>query len=105
MGYEVDRFDINMETDSARLEVFLIGLGGEIVSIVPNVKKTTLAQFFAQIYGRHATSICSSSSNGQSWSAGTDRAAITRCTRSAVRRGAARQTPSTRAGLTNSWNG
>jgi hypothetical protein len=35
-----------METDSPKLEVFLNGLDGEIVSIIPNVRKTTLAQIF-----------------------------------------------------------
>jgi len=46
MSYQVHRFDINMETDSAKLEVFLNGLEGEIVSIIPNVRKTTLAQIY-----------------------------------------------------------
>jgi hypothetical protein len=46
MSYTVHRFDINMETDSPKLEVFLNGLDGEIVSIIPNVRKTTLAQIF-----------------------------------------------------------
>ena len=46
MSYKVHRFDINMETDSAKLEVFLNGLDGDIVSIIPNVRKTTLAQIY-----------------------------------------------------------
>ena len=46
MSYKVHRFDINMEADSAKLEVFLNGLDGEIVSIIPNVRKTTLAQIY-----------------------------------------------------------
>ena len=46
MSYKVHRFDIDMETDSAKLEVFLNGLDGEIVSIIPNVRKTTLAQIY-----------------------------------------------------------
>jgi len=46
MSYKVHRFDINMETDAAKLEAFLNGLSGEVVSIVPNVKKTTLAQIY-----------------------------------------------------------
>ncbi len=46
MGYKVHRFEINMETDSAKLERFLNGLDGEIVSIIPNVRKTTLAQIY-----------------------------------------------------------
>jgi len=46
MSYKVHRFDINMETDSAKLEAFLNGLEGEVVSIIPNVRKTTLAQMY-----------------------------------------------------------
>jgi hypothetical protein len=46
MSYRVHRFDIDMETDSAKLEAFLNGLDGEVVSIVPNVRKTTLAQIY-----------------------------------------------------------
>ncbi len=44
MSYKVHQFDINMETDSAKLEAFLNGLGGEVVTIIPNVRKTTLGQ-------------------------------------------------------------
>ncbi len=46
MSYKVHRFEINMATDSAKLETFLNGLDGEVVSIVANVRKTTLAQIF-----------------------------------------------------------
>ena len=46
MAYRVHRFDINMEADAAMLEAFLNGLTGEVVSIVPNVKRTTLAQIY-----------------------------------------------------------
>lgn len=46
MSYKVHRFDINMETDAAKLEAFLNGLSGEVVSIIPNVKRTTLAQIY-----------------------------------------------------------
>ncbi len=46
MGYKVHRFDITMKTDLDKLEAFLNELGGEVVSIIPNVKKTTLAQIF-----------------------------------------------------------
>jgi GTPase Era involved in 16S rRNA processing len=35
-----------MEADAAKLETFLNQLGGEVVSIIPNVKKTTLAQIY-----------------------------------------------------------
>ncbi len=40
------RFDIDMETDSVRLEAFLNGLRGDVVSIIPNIRKTTLAQIY-----------------------------------------------------------
>ena len=46
MSYRVHRFDINMEADAAKLEAFLNGLDGEVVSIIPNVRKTTLAQIY-----------------------------------------------------------
>ena len=46
MGYRVHRLDIDMEADAAKLETFLNQLGGEVVSIIPNVKKTTLAQIY-----------------------------------------------------------
>jgi len=46
MPYRVHRFDINMEKDQADLERFLSDLKGEVVSIIPNVKRTTLAQIF-----------------------------------------------------------
>ena len=35
-----------MERDAAELEAFLNGLSGEVVAIIPNVKKTTLAQIY-----------------------------------------------------------
>ncbi|MDY6912715.1 MAG: hypothetical protein SVM79_10205, partial [Chloroflexota bacterium] len=40
MKYKVHRFDLKMNTDKDKLEVFLNSLKGEIVSIVPNVKPT-----------------------------------------------------------------
>lgn len=46
MTYKVHRLDFNMETDASKLEAFLNGLAGEVVSIVPNIKKTTLTQIF-----------------------------------------------------------
>ena len=46
MGYRVHRFDIHMERDGPKLEAFLNGLAGEVVAIIPNVKKTTLAQIY-----------------------------------------------------------
>jgi hypothetical protein len=46
MKYKVHRFDIQMESDQNRLEDFLNSLKGEVVSIVPNNRKTTLAQIY-----------------------------------------------------------
>ncbi len=46
MSYKVHRFDIHMENDASKLEDFLNGLAGEVIAIVPNVKKTTLAQIY-----------------------------------------------------------
>jgi len=40
MKYKVHQFDINMQKDKDKLELFLNGLKGEIVSIIPNVKPT-----------------------------------------------------------------
>ena len=45
--YKVHRFEINMEKDQPGLEHFLNNLKGEVVSIIPNVAKTS----FIQIYG------------------------------------------------------
>ena len=47
MKYKVHRFEINMAQDQGRIEQFLNNLKGEVVSIVPNVAKTS----FLQIYG------------------------------------------------------
>ena len=46
MSYKVHRLDIVMEKDSEKLETFLNGLRGEVVAIIPNIKKTTLAQIY-----------------------------------------------------------
>ena len=46
MSYKVHRFEINMEREPHELEVFLNNLSGEIVSIIPNIRKTTLAQIY-----------------------------------------------------------
>jgi len=46
MKYKVHQFEIKMNSDSRRLEQFLNSLQGEVVSIVPNVKNTTLAQIY-----------------------------------------------------------
>lgn len=46
MSYKVHRLDSKMEKDASKLEAFLNGLGGEVVAIIPNIKKTTLAQIY-----------------------------------------------------------
>jgi hypothetical protein len=46
MSYKVHRLDFNMEQDASNLEVFLNGLRGEVVAIIPNIRKTTLAQIY-----------------------------------------------------------
>ena len=46
MAYRVHQFDINMDTDASKLEAFLNGLAGEVVSIIPNIRRTTLAQIY-----------------------------------------------------------
>jgi len=46
MTYRVHRLDIHMEKDVSKLEAFLNELAGEVVAIIPNVKKTTLAQIY-----------------------------------------------------------
>ena len=45
--YKVHRYEINMENDQPGLEDFLNRLKGEVVSIIPNVARTS----FIQIYG------------------------------------------------------
>ncbi len=46
MKYKVHRMEINMEKDQAKLEQFLNELHGEVVSIIPNIAKTTLFQIY-----------------------------------------------------------
>jgi hypothetical protein len=46
MAYRVHRLDINLESDPSKLEKFLNGLDGEVVSMIPNYKKTTLLQIY-----------------------------------------------------------
>ncbi len=46
MKYKVHRFEINMEREQHDLEIFLNSLSGELVSIIPNIRKTTLAQIY-----------------------------------------------------------
>jgi hypothetical protein len=46
MQYRIHRFEIHMEEDQDKLEKFLNSLKGEIVSIIPNVKKMSLFQIY-----------------------------------------------------------
>ena len=46
MSYRVHRFEINMERDQVKLEQFLNSLKGEIISIIPNIAKTTIFQIY-----------------------------------------------------------
>ncbi len=46
MKYKVHRLEINMTRDQNRLEKFLNGLRGEVVSIIPNIAKTSLFQIY-----------------------------------------------------------
>ena len=46
MKYKVHHFEINMENDRGKLEQFLNSLKGELVSIVPNIQKTSLFQIY-----------------------------------------------------------
>lgn len=46
MAYRVHRLDIDLESDPSKLEKFLNGLDGEVVSMIPNYKKTTLLQIY-----------------------------------------------------------
>jgi hypothetical protein len=46
MSYKVHRFEINMEEEPQRLASFLNGLKGEIVSIIPNIARTSLIQIY-----------------------------------------------------------
>ncbi len=46
MNYKIHRVDMDMERDQLMLEKFLNSLVGEVVSIIPNIKKTTLSQIY-----------------------------------------------------------
>ncbi len=46
MSYRVHRLDVNMEKDSEKLEIFLNGLRGEVIEIIPNIRKTSLGQIY-----------------------------------------------------------
>jgi hypothetical protein len=40
MKYRVHRFDLIMTRDQSKLEQFLNGLEGEVITIIPNVRPT-----------------------------------------------------------------
>ena len=46
MKYKVHRMEIDLEKDQAKLEQFLNSLRGEVISIIPNIAKTTLFQIY-----------------------------------------------------------
>ena len=46
MKYKVHRFEINMEEEPFILENFLNQLNGEVVSIIPNIARTSLFQIY-----------------------------------------------------------
>jgi len=46
MSYRVHRLEINMERDQVKLEQFLNSLQGEIISIIPNIAKTSILQIY-----------------------------------------------------------
>ena len=46
MKYKVHRWDMVKENGQGRLEQFLNQLEGDVVAIIPNFRKTTLAQFY-----------------------------------------------------------
>ena len=46
MKYKVHRLEIDMEKDPFKLESFLNKLKGEVVSIIPNIARTSLFQIY-----------------------------------------------------------
>ena len=46
MNYNVHRLEIDMENGEERLEKFLNKLQGEVISIIPNIRKTSLLQIY-----------------------------------------------------------
>jgi hypothetical protein len=46
MTYKVHHLDIDLEKDESRLERFLNGLTGEVVAVIPNIKRTSLSQIY-----------------------------------------------------------
>ena len=46
MKYKVHRLEINLQNDLNQLEQFLNNLEGDVISIIPNIKKTSLTQIY-----------------------------------------------------------
>ena len=46
MKYRVHRLEVDLNRDEQTLEKFLNGLAGEVVSILPHVRKPSLAWIF-----------------------------------------------------------
>jgi len=46
VSYRVHRLDIDIEQDHQKLERFLNDLEGEVVSMIPNYKRTSLLQIY-----------------------------------------------------------
>lgn len=46
MKYRTHRLNFNMEDDQQKLDQFLNNLEGEVVSIIPNIKNTSLFQIY-----------------------------------------------------------
>ena len=46
MKYKVHKLEIDMEKDPLKLEYFINGLKGELVSVIPNVARTNLLQIY-----------------------------------------------------------
>ena len=46
MSYKVHRLDISLESEQTKLQEFLNSLSGEVISIIPNVAKTSLFQIY-----------------------------------------------------------
>ena len=46
MKYKVHRLDITLVNNQGKLEQFLNNLEGEVVTIIPNIKKISLSQIY-----------------------------------------------------------
>ena len=46
MKYKVHKLEIHMEKDQDKLERFLNGLRGEVVTVIPNHSRISLAQIY-----------------------------------------------------------